>query len=94
MEVILDQAGNSVFISREKMNLVVWGMVYSSCKQNYHVVINNKLTVEKQDEVIAHELEHIKNDFPNNHYIIGIDMQHYDFENRENKDLSKLVDSL
>lgn len=60
----------------------VSGFVYRSRHNRYHIFISDTLSEEAVAEVLAHEVYHIKNDLPKLHYIIGLDMQHEEFEKR------------
>lgn len=58
----------------------VHGFVYVSRKGNYHIILNGNLSYEAQCKVFLHEVKHIVNDLPKMDYIIGLDMQHEEFE--------------
>jgi len=56
------------------------GAVYLSRKGNYHIIINESLSPETQRQVFFHEIKHIIEDIPGMPYVIGLDMQRYEFE--------------
>lgn len=58
----------------------IWGMVYKCSRGHYHIGINKNLTKEKQEEILQHELKHIKNHCPKFTYFIGINMQYSKIE--------------
>lgn len=58
----------------------VVGYVYRSRSGNYHIFIADTLSPERQAEILAHELHHIKHESALPTYIIGLDMQHEKFE--------------
>lgn len=69
-----------VYYTVDKINLCVWGFVYVCFTGHYHIIINDRLSKNQQESVLAHEIKHIRSDLPNYNYIIGIDMQHSKFE--------------
>jgi hypothetical protein len=58
----------------------IYGFVYVSKKGNYHIVLNGNVNYETQCNVFLHEIKHIVYDIPTIGYIIGLDMQHEEFE--------------
>jgi hypothetical protein len=58
----------------------VYGFVFVSGKGNYHIVLNGNINYETQCNVFLHEIKHIIVDIPTIGYIIGLDMQHKEFE--------------
>lgn len=58
----------------------IYGFVYVSKKGNYHIVLNGNVNYKTQCSVFLHELKHIIYDMPTIGYIIGLDMQHKEFE--------------
>jgi hypothetical protein len=58
----------------------IYGFVYVSKKGNYHIVLNGNINYETQCSVFLHEIKHIIYDMPTIGYIIGLDMQHEEFE--------------
>lgn len=60
--------------------LEIHGFVYVSRKGKYHIVLNGNINASSQYEVFCHELKHIVEDLPRVGYIIGLDMQHEEFE--------------
>jgi len=71
---------DDVFYTYEEFPNEIWGIVYYCTEGHYHIGINKNLTIEKQKEVLQHELNHIKNDCTTNNYIIGMDMQYSELE--------------
>lgn len=58
----------------------IYGFVYVSKKGNYHIILNGNINYETQCSVFLHEIKHIIVDMPTLGYIIGLDMQHEEFE--------------
>lgn len=58
----------------------IYGFVYASRRGNYHIVLNGNLSFETQCSTFVHEIKHIITDMPTVGYVIGIDMQHEQFE--------------
>jgi hypothetical protein len=56
------------------------GFVYRGRKGSYLLVLNGNLNYESQCRVFLHEIRHIISDMPVMGYIIGLDMQHEEFE--------------
>lgn len=73
---------NNIHHTFIKLVSEVYGFVYCSSWKNYYIVINKNLTQELQKEVFIHEVGHIMYDMPDVGYIIGIDMQHSNMENK------------
>ena len=65
-----------VSITLETLPLEVWGITYLCSRGCYHIAVNNRLNYEVQQDVIEHELYHIKNDLCQYNRIVGFDMQH------------------
>ena len=65
-----------VSITLETLPLEVWGITYLCSHGCYHIGVNNRLSYEVQQDVIEHELYHIKNDLCRYNRIVGFDMQH------------------
>jgi Zn-dependent peptidase ImmA (M78 family) len=63
----------------------ITGCVYLSKKQRYHIFISDSLSPEATREVFCHEMHHILYDLPEIPYIIGIDMQREEIEEKANK---------
>jgi hypothetical protein len=68
----------------------IYGFVYVSKKGNYHIILNGNINYETQCSVFRHEIKHIIYDIPTIGYIIGLDMQHEEFEKDYNR-LSSLI---
>ena len=62
------------------LNSNIYGFVYTSRKGNYHIILNGNLSFEAQCKTFVHEIKHIVTDMPTMGYVIGLDMQHMDFE--------------
>jgi hypothetical protein len=58
----------------------IYGFVYVSKKGNYHIILNGNINYETQCNIFLHEIKHIIYDMPTIGYIIGLDMQHEEFE--------------
>jgi hypothetical protein len=58
----------------------IYGFVYVSRKGNYHIILNGNINYETQCSVFLHEIKHIIYDMPTIGYIIGLDMQHEEYE--------------
>lgn len=58
----------------------IYGFVYISKKGHYHLILNGNINYETQCSVFLHEIKHIVYDMPTIGYIIGLDMQHEEFE--------------
>ena len=58
----------------------IYGFVYVSKKGNYHIILNGNINYETQCSVFLHEIKHIISDMPIIGYIIGLNMQHEEFE--------------
>ena len=56
------------------------GMAYLSRRQNYYIVVCNRLAVVKKEEVFFHELKHVLLDLPKMPHVLGLDMQWYQME--------------
>lgn len=52
----------------------VFGFVYYSRSDCYHLIINGKLDLETQRRTLLHEIKHIITDIPKIGYIVGINM--------------------
>ena len=63
----------------------VRGFVYKSKKGKYHIFVSDTLSQSSASRVIAHEMYHIKHDMPIKPYIIGLDCENEDFENKAKK---------
>ncbi|QNB46849.1 hypothetical protein BR63_11330 [Thermanaerosceptrum fracticalcis] len=53
----------------------VLAFVYRSKKNNFHIFVNESLSIEIQRKVFIHELYHITFDMPEVGYILGVDKQ-------------------
>lgn len=71
--------GYNITLSFEDIGIFK-GSVYVSRKGNYHIIINNSLSKPEQQKVFFHELKHIIEDIPKMPYLIGLNMQRYEFE--------------
>jgi hypothetical protein len=71
---------DGVYIAFEKMHPSIWGFVYRDSFAEYHLIINKKLSHEKQKEIFMHEMTHINEHLPNKPYMVGLDMQHSEME--------------
>lgn len=58
----------------------IYGFVYVSKNGNYHIILNGNINYETQCSIFLHEIKHIIYDIPTIGYIIGLDMQHEEFE--------------
>lgn len=58
----------------------VIGFTYKSIRGIFHIFISDSLSLMRASEVLFHELHHIRKDLPFKPYIIGMDMQHCEFE--------------
>ncbi|WP_213996151.1 MULTISPECIES: hypothetical protein [Tepidanaerobacter] len=60
----------------------VSGFTYISKKGCYHLVINRNMSYKTQYRTFMHEIKHIMIDMPKMGYIVGLDMQRYEFESK------------
>jgi hypothetical protein len=60
----------------------VAAFVYRSRAGCFHVFVNRLLSSEARQEVFFHELYHIIEDMPRLSYVLGLDMQREEFEEK------------
>lgn len=58
------------------------GFTYISKKGYYHLVLNGNISYRTQCGTFVHEIKHIMIDMPKMGYIVGLDMQRYEFESK------------
>ena len=83
LSLIAQEMPSDCYISFERMNLAVWGFVYEDEEGIIHIIVNDRLATNIQKQVVAHEIDHVVNDFSND-YIITLDMKHCEIEKRAN----------
>ncbi|MGL5676812.1 MAG: hypothetical protein ACRDDX_10395 [Cellulosilyticaceae bacterium] len=54
--------------------------MHSAKKGSYYIILNGNISYKTQVETFVHELKHIVEDVPTCGYVIGMDMQHSEFE--------------
>ncbi|MEQ2129932.1 hypothetical protein QTP99_08025 [Caldanaerobacter subterraneus KAk] len=60
----------------------VLGFTYVSRKGNYHLLLNGNINYRTQVKTFLHEIQHILNDMPRCGYIIGLNMEHLELEDK------------
>ena len=83
---------NNIYHKIMSLEDEIWGFVYLSSNHNYYIIIDKNLTKEMQKEVFCHEVEHIMNDLPKEGYIIGVDMQYSELEQKTNRKSKKVAE--
>ncbi|TDO92295.1 hypothetical protein DFR79_106108 [Halanaerobium saccharolyticum] len=84
---------NNIYQEFLSLSPRIYGFVYFSPFNNYYVIINKNITLELQKEVYLHEIEHILYDLPEVSYIVGVDMQHTEMENKADQFAKKKVNN-
>lgn len=85
---------SNIFSKITRLNPELWGFVYRSTNHNYYIIINKDLSHETQKQVFIHEVKHIISDIPKRPYLIGLNMQHSDFEKEADLFAQKSIDNL
>ncbi|TCO53907.1 MULTISPECIES: hypothetical protein [Thermoanaerobacteraceae] len=70
----------------------VLGFTYISRRGNYHLLLNGNVNYRTQVKTFIHEIQHILNDMPQHSYIIGLNMEYLELEDKADEISEKILE--